>query len=367
METTHALPLSVIVPVYKVEQYLPTLLDSILAQTYKDYELLLIDDGSPDGSGKICDDYAARDERVRVIHKENGGVSSARNRGIEEARGEYLYFCDSDDYLAADMFEVLMREVGGRDLLRTGYLMLVPREEGFLEKAERTDKVNYRLIADNDEGLTNEFPTFFIDITSVCRLLLKRSILIENNLRFSSKFRFGEDTLFVFEYLTHIHSAILIDYQGYCYFHNAGSAIYNLNNLPEYDIISAQEKGYEALEQRALPKRREKYRDRFIYVHLYWLMKIFLLKGYLPQTAVPRSERLKRWATIREDKWFNAMRTAAFRKRQKPYKMIDYCCRYRLYYLADPLLWLLGKKGKLLKYVRRDTENFVAPTQPASK
>jgi len=88
-----ALPLSIIVPVYKVEHYLPTMLDSILAQTFRDYELLLIDDGSPDDSGKICDDYAVRDERIRVIHKENGGVSSARNSAIEEARGEYIFFC----------------------------------------------------------------------------------------------------------------------------------------------------------------------------------------------------------------------------------------------------------------------------------
>lgn len=89
---------SVIVPVYKVEKYLPECIDSILAQTFTDFELILVDDGSPDNSGKICDEYASRDSRVRVFHKENGGVSSARNFGVRYARAEYIAFLDSDDW-----------------------------------------------------------------------------------------------------------------------------------------------------------------------------------------------------------------------------------------------------------------------------
>ena len=89
---------SVIVPVYKVEKYLPECIDSILAQTFTDFELILVDDGSPDNSGKICDDYAARDSRIRVFHKENGGVSSARNLGIARARAQYVSFLDADDW-----------------------------------------------------------------------------------------------------------------------------------------------------------------------------------------------------------------------------------------------------------------------------
>lgn len=89
---------SVIVPVYKAEKYLRKCVDSILAQTFRDFEVILVDDGSPDKSGEICDEYARKDPRVRVIHKENGGVSSARNKGIDEARGEYISFLDSDDY-----------------------------------------------------------------------------------------------------------------------------------------------------------------------------------------------------------------------------------------------------------------------------
>lgn len=99
--------ISVIIPVYNVEDYLRRCVDSILAQSYRNLEILLVDDGSPDGSGAICDDYAARDPRVRVIHKENGGLSSARNIAIDQAKGEYLTFVDSDDWLEPDACRLL--------------------------------------------------------------------------------------------------------------------------------------------------------------------------------------------------------------------------------------------------------------------
>lgn len=99
--------LSVIVPVYKAEKYLHRCVDSIIAQTWSNLEIILVDDGSPDNSGAICDEYAARDSRIRVIHKPNGGVSSARNAGIDAATGEYIAFVDSDDYIAPDMYEKL--------------------------------------------------------------------------------------------------------------------------------------------------------------------------------------------------------------------------------------------------------------------
>ncbi len=100
--------ISVIVPVYKVEPYLRQCVDSILAQTYTDFELILIDDGSPDSCGAICDEYAEQDSRVRVIHQENGGLSAARNAGIDTARGDYLTFIDSDDLIKDIYLEKLL-------------------------------------------------------------------------------------------------------------------------------------------------------------------------------------------------------------------------------------------------------------------
>lgn len=102
------MPISVIVPVYNAEKYLARCVESILGQTYSKIEVILVDDGSPDGSGAICDEFAARDSRVRVIHKLNGGVSAARNDGIEAARGEFIAFCDNDDFYAPGMLERLL-------------------------------------------------------------------------------------------------------------------------------------------------------------------------------------------------------------------------------------------------------------------
>lgn len=100
--------ISIIVPIYKVEQFLPRCIDSVLNQEYKNFELILVDDGSPDQCGVICDIYAEKDSRIKVIHKQNGGLSDARNVGLEIARGDYISFVDSDDWVASDYLSVMM-------------------------------------------------------------------------------------------------------------------------------------------------------------------------------------------------------------------------------------------------------------------
>lgn len=101
--------ISIIVPVYKVEKYLDTCMESIVGQTYSDIEIILVDDGSPDNCPRMCDEWAARDSRIKVVHKINGGLSSARNAGLAIAKGEYIGFVDSDDYINDTMYEDLMR------------------------------------------------------------------------------------------------------------------------------------------------------------------------------------------------------------------------------------------------------------------
>ncbi|MEG0087047.1 MAG: glycosyltransferase, partial [Niameybacter sp.] len=102
--------LSIIVPVYNVEKYLPKCIESILAQSFTDFEVILIDDGATDKSGEICEEYANKDTRIKIIHKENGGLSSARNAGIELSNGNYIGFVDSDDFIHPQMYEILLRE-----------------------------------------------------------------------------------------------------------------------------------------------------------------------------------------------------------------------------------------------------------------
>ena len=100
--------ISIIIPVYKVEEYLEKCIESVLKQTYTNLQIILVDDGSPDNCGKICDEYAKKDSRIEVIHKANGGLSDARNVGISKAKGRYIGFVDSDDYIKEDMYEILL-------------------------------------------------------------------------------------------------------------------------------------------------------------------------------------------------------------------------------------------------------------------
>ncbi len=107
---------SIIVPVYNGEKFIARCVESVLAQTYSDFELILVNDGSKDNSGAICDDFAARDRRVRVIHQENGGVSRARNHGLDAAKGDVIGFVDADDYIAPETLETALREMGDADI-----------------------------------------------------------------------------------------------------------------------------------------------------------------------------------------------------------------------------------------------------------
>lgn len=121
---------SVIVPIYKVEAYLPRCIDSILRQTYLQLDIILVDDGSPDNCGTICDEYAAKDSRIRVIHKPNGGLSDARNAGLEIASGDYIYFVDSDDWIADDAIETLIKTMDNQTDIVMGCSVDVQESEG---------------------------------------------------------------------------------------------------------------------------------------------------------------------------------------------------------------------------------------------
>ena len=114
--------ISVIIPVYNVEPYLPKCLESVCNQTYDNLEIILIDDGSTDNSGQICDMWAERDSRIVVIHKENGGVSAARNDGLKRAKGELIGFVDSDDWVEPSMYKKLFSAIGDTDMACCGYV-----------------------------------------------------------------------------------------------------------------------------------------------------------------------------------------------------------------------------------------------------
>ena len=124
--------ISIIIPVYKVEKYLKRCVDSVIGQTYPNLQIILVDDGSPDNCPQICDEYAAQDKRIEVIHQANAGVSNARNNGLKVAKGDYILFIDSDDYIAPDMCEKMLAfaQQTQADIVVCDSLMLYPRRHG---------------------------------------------------------------------------------------------------------------------------------------------------------------------------------------------------------------------------------------------
>lgn len=188
--------ISVIVPIYKAEQYLRPCVDSILSQTFEDLELLLVDDGSPDCSGMFCDEYASKDPRVRVIHKKNGGVSTARNAGLDAASGEYITFVDSDDYIDRDMYAAMMELADrGVDLVMCDcvkefadhqQLYTHNIRQGFYDRVQlKEEYFPHLLMMENVE-----YPTTI----SNCLLLFRRELA--ENVRYLQGVRYSEDLLF---------------------------------------------------------------------------------------------------------------------------------------------------------------------------
>lgn len=177
--------ISIIIPVYNVEKYIRECLDSILNQTFTDWEALLIDDGSPDNSGLICDEYAAKDSRFKVFHKTNGGVSSARNLGLENAMGEWVLFVDADDVIYNDCLEKCY-SIATDDNLD----MLQFKFDRDFELREPQNNITSEVLSSAD----------FLDIRhNVCAAcsFIKASIIRDNSIRFNTNIKLAEDQLFI--------------------------------------------------------------------------------------------------------------------------------------------------------------------------
>lgn len=196
--------ISVIVPVYNVEKYLHCCVDSILAQTFTDIEVLLVDDGSTDGSGIICDEYAQKDSRVRVFHKMNGGVSSARNLGLDEATGKWIMFVDSDDKVASMICEQLLHYAD------EGILSTCPLGKWVENESELT---GFKEVSSSTYAI-DKFDK--VPAPGPVAKLYERSI-IGNNLRFNTNFSFAEDAIFNYQYYQKIKGFTIVQSKMYFY------------------------------------------------------------------------------------------------------------------------------------------------------
>lgn len=201
--------ISIIIPVYNSEKTLNRCVNSILNQTFMDWELLLVDDGSTDKSGKICDQYALKDFRIQVFHKKNGGVSSARNTGLDYAIGSWITFVDSDDFIDATFFDTLIRLqssdlcISGIQFINNETILLPPEENIKIENVAELDNLLNKLY-----------------FTAPWGKVYKNEIIQKNNIRFNINLKIGEDTDFVLKYLLYINDIRLISKPLYHFFND---------------------------------------------------------------------------------------------------------------------------------------------------
>lgn len=209
---------SIIVPVYNVMPYIKECLDSLVTQNYKDYEICIVDDGSTDGSGEICDEYKNKFPCIKLLHQPNQGVSVARNNALDMASGDYIWFVDADDYITGDVFEYLNK------------IIAMHRCDTIIFGNEQPDSIvkNYNC----ETSAKNDILTNHICYCNPL-MLFSRSVIERNKLRFTIGMKMAEDLEFQYKYLINCDSPVAIPYNFYHIRERIGSASRNQSSLTE--------------------------------------------------------------------------------------------------------------------------------------
>lgn len=244
--------ISVIIPAYNIEQYIERCLESVCGQTYSRLEIIVIDDGSSDGTGNIIDELARKDSRIVTIHKENGGVSAARNTGLDIAKGDYIGFVDGDDIIESDMYELLLRNAlkYQADISHCGYQMVFPNR---VDHYYNTGEVR---IQNQYEGVYDLIKADKIE-PGLCNKLYKRELVLVH--RLDNKIKINEDLLYNYRLFKEAKTSVFEDISKYYYMvrgNSASTSKINKNKLEDpllvLQKIMKQETGetYQLLEKR---------------------------------------------------------------------------------------------------------------------
>lgn len=260
--------ISVVIPIYNAEKYIKRCLESVMAQTYEDIEIILVNDGSIDSSYKLCEEISERDKRIRIINQENMGVSVARNQGLEDCKGEYVIFVDSDDYLKSNMIEVLYKNIriNEADYVICDYITV---KEGLLIESEQV--IDYGSYKDTEikEIIRNMIGGGKL-FSSVWRGIYKKDIIIDNHIEFK-QMKFAEDMLFNFEYLLNCNKVTVIDDKLYFYVENSSSAL----NRTKLDILETGKIPYEMNKLLFRYKMIEEYKEEYFQEIILMIERVF--------------------------------------------------------------------------------------------
>ncbi len=344
--------ISVIVPVYNVEKYIHRCINSILAQTFNDFELILVDDGSPDRSGAICDEYAENDNRIRVFHRENGGVSAARNTGIAMARGKYITFCDSDDYYNSDWLSELYSAIlqSNADLVSAGYTKY--DQDGAQLMKRKHEKTIYHFQS------VQESITFLIKNVlqggigwEIWTKLFKSEIIQTNSIQFCETCdNFAEDLGFVLEYLLYTRDISVIESISYGYTQHPSSMMSKSKGVVKLNAVNEISKHFGKRYFELFHKKVDK--DRFAVIHFLIMWNQY--KIIVPHENYPSlPDEIKK---INDLKWYRRRTLDSF----AAYKVfVEYFGKS----IAQKLLLLssycLHKNWKLHTYISAIFYNYI--------
>jgi len=234
--------ISVIVPVYNVENYLRKCIDSIIKQTYHNLEIIVVDDGSTDNSGRICNEYLEVDHRIKVYHKKNGGLSDARNFGITKSKGNYIGFVDSDDFIKEDMYEVLYKALKKHDADVS--MCRVIDCYGTIPKFDNTK--SYSIVLDSINAIKQIMEANEVSVHAVSKLYKKE---LFQKVQFE-KGRSTEDGIIMVELFSYCQKIAYINSIEYYYIHRENSITTSKFTLKNYDVIYAYKKNYEIIKEK---------------------------------------------------------------------------------------------------------------------
>lgn len=212
--------ISVIIPIYKVEKYLEKCITSLINQSFTDFELILVDDGSPDNCGKICDDFKEKDSRIKVIHLENGGVCRARNEGMKLATGDFYVFVDSDDWVEKDYLKDFVEN------MEDDFTMIIQNCNRDNDEKSETKFFGYQnksFVLKEDFGKLFYENPHYVPGGYPWNKLYSAKIIKENNLQFDPAIKLADDEKWNFEYLVHVKKLKFVENANYHYIYNPGS------------------------------------------------------------------------------------------------------------------------------------------------
>lgn len=263
--------ISIIVPVYNVKKYLEKCVDSIINQTYKNLEIILVDDGSTDGSSLLCDELSKKDERIVVIHKKNGGLSDARNKGLEIATADLVGFIDSDDYIDNDMYEVLYNNMKNydADLSMCGHYDIFPN---YQDKQVIEKKIYNQ---NSEEAIKMVMEAKILSVTAVNKLYKKQLFA---DLKFEVG-KIAEDAFIMIKLLSKCQRVVATNEKKYYYIHREGSITTAKFSEKFFNVIEAYEQNYEIIE-RNFPNLLDVAKMRLVWAKFYVLDRLLVDNNY---------------------------------------------------------------------------------------